>query len=259
MQEQKERESNMRYLKAFSEKYLESLKCVDCDGKTEAYFVKDIIWNKLPKTKRSGSMCLSCLEKRIGRKLKKSDFKDSDIHTNQSWFSNLDENKLFETFKEVVDKYGKIYSLLDQYNIEYSFDSDGSPNIYGIEGTFTINDNGVVDVDGYVELNNLELDELPLKFGYVSGKFECNENKLTSLIGSPYEVGGYFSCCDNLLTSLEHCPSEVGEGFYCENNKLTDLDVSSIIGGDLYCGGNEIDPNNYNFYGEVKGEIIFIQ
>ena len=47
----------------------------------EAAFVKDEIWNSLPKTKRKGSMCLSCLEKRTGRKLKKSDFQNSDQQT----------------------------------------------------------------------------------------------------------------------------------------------------------------------------------
>jgi hypothetical protein len=70
-----------------------SLMCVDCGDKTEAYFIKDEIWNSLPKTKRKGSMCLSCLEKRTGRKLKKSDFKNSDIHNKQPWWSNLKESE----------------------------------------------------------------------------------------------------------------------------------------------------------------------
>ena len=42
--------------------------CVDCGGKGEAFFVKNDIWyNYIPKSKQRGIICLSCLEKRLGR------------------------------------------------------------------------------------------------------------------------------------------------------------------------------------------------
>ena len=66
--------------------------CVDCKGKGEAFFIKNDIWYKyIPKSKQRGIICLSCLEKRIGRKLKKSDFQTSDIHSYQSWWSNIED------------------------------------------------------------------------------------------------------------------------------------------------------------------------
>jgi hypothetical protein len=66
--------------------------CVDCGGKGEAFFVKNDIWyNYIPKSKQRGIICLSCLEKRLGRKLKKSDFQKSDIHLNQPWWSGIED------------------------------------------------------------------------------------------------------------------------------------------------------------------------
>jgi hypothetical protein len=68
-----------------------NLSCADCGGKTEAYFVKDSIWSVVPKSKTKRSLCLSCLEKRVGRKLKKEDFKASEIHNYQDWFKKMKE------------------------------------------------------------------------------------------------------------------------------------------------------------------------
>ena len=148
---------------------------------------------------------------------------------------------------------------------------------YGIEN-YTINEDGSIDVDGHVDLGTKNLYKIPLKFNIVTGSFTCNgnkltdldgcpnyvggnficsENKLTTLKGCPQEVGGMFNCHSNRLKTLEYCPSEVGENFHCEDNLLTELDISSVIGGDLYCSGNMIDPDNCNFYGEVKGKISF--
>ena len=110
-------------------------------------------------------------------------------------------------------------------------DIDSICNRYGIDD-YTVNPDGTVDVDGNVNLYNKGLDEIPLKFGYVSGYFDCGNNKLTSLEGSPREVGGYFDCRYNQLTSLEGAPRKVGEGFYCGSNQLT-----SLLGGPEEVGG----------------------
>ena len=108
------------------------LSCVDCKNKTEAYFVKDEIWDLVPKTKRKGSICLSCLEKRLGRKLKKSDFKNSDIHNYQPWWSSLKESE-FDWLEDLSsqltlyqDRRGKGYLNADGQRVgpwEYYYES----------------------------------------------------------------------------------------------------------------------------------------
>jgi len=65
--------------------------CVDCKGKGEAFFIKNELWYKyIPKSKQKGIICLNCLEKRMGRKLKKSDFQNSDIHQYQPWWDDIE-------------------------------------------------------------------------------------------------------------------------------------------------------------------------
>ncbi len=64
--------------------------CYDCGEKGEFYFVKDDIWNSVvPRSKHI--ICLKCLEKRLGRKLKKSDFKNFDLHNIQPWWSGIED------------------------------------------------------------------------------------------------------------------------------------------------------------------------
>ena len=113
-----------------------------------------------------------------------------------------------------LNSYKKIY--------ENKQDIDSICERYGITN-YTIRPDGVVDVDGGVHLYSKNLTKLPLKFGKVSGAFDCSDNELTSLSGCPSEVGGRFDCSNNKLTSLEHCPSEVGGYFNCSYNKLISL------------------------------------
>jgi hypothetical protein len=104
---------------------------------------------------------------------------------------------------------------------------------YKIEN-YTINDDGSIDVDGDVGLFDRGLTELPLRFNRVTGSFDCNFNKLTSLKGSPRWIGGYFDCRYNRLTSLEFSPDYVGGVFCCDRNQLTDNYCETEIGGDFY-------------------------
>ncbi len=64
-----------------------------------------------------------------------------------------------------------------------------------------LNSNGEVDVAGSVSMINMNLSEIPVKFG---------------------RVDGFFHCVDNNLTTLKNCPVWVGEEFYCRGNNLTD-------------------------------------
>ena len=82
-----------------------------------------------------------------------------------------------------------------------------------------------VDVNGGVDLSFKGLVEIPVRFGVVSGNFDCSANKLTSLVGCPTSVGGSFSCFWNRLVSLEGCPVKIGGSFDCNSNKLIDSEV----------------------------------
>ena len=111
---------------------------------------------------------------------------------------------------------------------------------YGITN-YTINQDGSVDVNEPVVLNDMGLRKLPLKFGKVTGSFECEKNKLTSLRGSPKEVGGDFYCSFNQLITLEGAPIKVGDSFCCDNNQLVTLKGSpNSVGEDFDCSNNNL-------------------
>ena len=111
---------------------------------------------------------------------------------------------------------------------------------------YTINDDGSVDVDGHVFLDNHKLTELPLTFNHVLGSFYCYDNNLTSLKGCPENVGGYFDCSNNQLTNLEHCPKHISGGFMCIENRLTTLEYSpKYVGYDFSCVFNSKLKDNY--------------
>ena len=64
-----------------------------------------------------------------------------------------------------------------------------------------------VDVDGDVDLSVYQLKSIPIKFGVVTGNFDCSANNLTSLEGAPREVGGNFYCHSNAVKfEIKHVP-----------------------------------------------------
>jgi hypothetical protein len=80
---------------------------------------------------------------------------------------------------------------------------------------YKINSDGTIDVNGNVYLDNRlgDMEKLPVKFGKVSGDFDCSMNILTTLEGCPNYVEDFFSCDDNKLATLEHCPKYIGGDF----------------------------------------------
>jgi hypothetical protein len=131
----------------------------------------------------------------------------------------------------------KIKQLCDQYKID----------------NYTIVD-GLVNVNGNVYLSSNRLTKLPIRFGTVTGVFDCANNKLTSLEGSPHTVYGNFDCDNNKLTSLIGSPREVGGYFSCGDNKLLiSLEgAPELIGGGLYCNDT---PIGSIFQSNDKGSI----
>ena len=118
---------------------------------------------------------------------------------------------------------------------------------FGIEN-YTINSDGSIDVDAPVDLYELGLTKLPIKFNKVNGDFYCSYNKLTTLEGSPIEVNGYFGCHNNQLTTLKGSPKEVNGDFKCVENQLTSFEFApKIIRGDFDCRYNRHFENK-NMY-----------
>ena len=122
---------------------------------------------------------------------------------------------------------------------------------------YTINDDLSIDVDGGVYLDERNLEYLPLKFNYVSGDFNCDQNELESLEGCPITVDGNFDCYRNKLITLEGCPQTVDGDFYCFGNNLVSLEgCSEIINGTFNCCGNKLKDLEY--FPEVNGDIYIL-
>ena len=122
---------------------------------------------------------------------------------------------------------------------------------------YTINDDGSIDVDGSVFLYSKRLTKLPLKFRTVTGYFNCCNNQLTTLEGSPKEVGSYFDCSYNQLTTLEGCPNSVGGNFDCSYNQLTSLiDGPEVVLGSYYAHCNQINSFE-GFPDDFEGDCYF--
>ena len=68
------------------------------------------------------------------------------------------------------------------------------------DGRWELNSNGEVDVDGDVWANDMNLTEIPVKFGSVA----------------------WFYCENNQLTSLKNCPNSINGSILIENNLLCD-------------------------------------
>lgn len=101
----------------------------------------------------------------------------------------------------------------------------------------------VSEVKGDLDLSGLNLEELPdMSKMVVHGDFDCTDNRLISLKGSPKKVGGSFMCYNNELSDLEGSPQEVGGSFMCGHNALTSLSGSpKAIGGSFYCESNFLE------------------
>jgi hypothetical protein len=127
---------------------------------------------------------------------------------------------------------------------------------------YTLNKDNSIDVEGDVDISFLELTEMPVKFGKVTGDFYCFNNKLTSLENAPITVTGNFNCYRNQLTSLKHCPTTVTRYFDCSFNKLTSLEhCPKTVTGNFYVSFNkfpeDIQKNIDNFKGTWQ-ELLFL-
>ena len=110
---------------------------------------------------------------------------------------------------------------------------------YGVVN-YTLNEDLSVDVEGDIDISFKDLSSVPVSFGFVSGRFNCGYNNLTSLVGSPISVG-VFHCGGNKLVSLVGSPESVVGNFFCNSNKLSNLEGCYVsVGGDFHCYDNQL-------------------
>lgn len=106
---------------------------------------------------------------------------------------------------------------------------------------YDIDNKGLVNVDGSVILIQKKLKKLPIKFGVVTGNFDCSMNSLMNLYGSPIEVGGEFSCWKNNLINLRFSP-KICESFNCMYNNLISLEgCTESLSGSFCCIYNKLN------------------
>jgi hypothetical protein len=104
---------------------------------------------------------------------------------------------------------------------------------------------GLVNVKYDVDISDIKLKVIPIKFGIVTGYFVCSSNKLKSLEGCPESVGGYFNCAFNKLVNLKGAPKSVGDGFFCSSNNLTSLEgCPKKVFNCFYCSDNKLTTLN---------------
>jgi len=99
----------------------------------------------------------------------------------------------------------------------------------------------IVDVGGDVDLSDKDIHAIPVKFNHVKGYFDCSNNRLTNLLGSPKSVGGYFRCDFNQIVSLEGITPNIGGSLICSQNLLSNLKFfPSFLEGSLICDNNQL-------------------
>ena len=112
-----------------------------------------------------------------------------------------------------------------------------------VDGSWKLNpQTGLINVDGNFWCIEQGLTDLKgVKFGKVSGSFNCYDNQLTSLVGAPKTVGRGFYCYGNQLTTLVGAPQSVSGSFYCHSNQLTSLvGAPQSVGWDFSCERNQL-------------------
>ncbi len=164
----------------------------------------------------------------------------------RSEFKNKVDDILDEYFnKDVKGGIFKINKKIYDDNDSYVTRFDGLNEVEILDllriKNYKLNDDGTIDVNGDVDLSQINISKLPLKFGRVTGSFDCSENKLVSLEGSPIFVGVDFKCDNNQLTTMDHCPTKVGRDIWCYYNKLKSLEgCPTEVSGNFFCGNNQI-------------------
>ena len=128
--------------------------------------------------------------------------------------------------------------------------------VYDIED-YSIDNNGLVNVNGNVILSLEEETEIPISFGKVTGNFNCSDGKLKTLKNSPLHVGGDFDCTFNNISSLVGGPEYVGGSFDASGNSLKNIKyLPKAIKGDLWLEFNGIKSLQLDF--DINIQNVYI-
>ena len=110
----------------------------------------------------------------------------------------------------------------------------------------------VVNVNCGVDLSNINLNLIEVKFNIVDGWFDCRWNNLKSLEGSPKIVNGNFYGNFNQLESLKGCPKKIKGNFYCDSNHLTIKEICNNLPNEVESNYIGLDEN------DKLGELQYI-
>ena len=111
---------------------------------------------------------------------------------------------------------------------------------------WVLNENDEVDVEGSVGMSNMNLTEIPVKFGAIKGHFNCVNNNLTTLKNCPTSVGYSFRFHKNNLTDYFKNIKE--EDFKCWSMGLNWLEIIEEYPFLINIGKKYIDRNMLKYY-----------
>ena len=101
-----------------------------------------------------------------------------------------------------------------------------------IDGSYVIQPDGTVDVDGNLESHHSSLHQLQVKFGTVTGNMNFSRMPLAHLHGFPHTVGGNVSVARTHIKSLEGAPTRVEGNFWAYGCK----NLKTLVGGPHHVG-----------------------
>lgn len=179
------------------------------------------------------------LRKEVNKYLRRIGKKEIDVYrrVRESIKGYSDFVKESQMTTQMRRKINEIHKTCEKYGISF----------------YTINSDGSIDVRGDVVIRQQSglLKRLPLKFRNINGGFSCDNQRLTTLEGSPINVKTHFSCQGNRLKSLEFCPKSVNGYFRCGFNKITSLEGIPKNVKHILCRENKLS----NVYGIEEGWI----
>jgi len=167
-----------------------------------------------------------------------------------SLFESNERNELDGLQRKFLTKYTNGFWVFDHntglvdLNGNFNCERKGIEHFFGVRfgkvsGTFDCSHNRLVSLEGAPQ--------------EVSGTFSCFDNRLTSLVGGPKRVRGAYGCSRNNLTSLEGAPKEVGGAFSCSDNPLKSLDgAPEKVGGMFICDAFRLQMGTWNMEGWLE-------
>jgi hypothetical protein len=118
---------------------------------------------------------------------------------------------------------------------------------------YIIHDDFSVSVYQNLNISNMKLKEIPIKFRYVLGDFNCSFNFLTTLKGCPKKIDGNFNCTRNELTSIDYPPKVIEKDAYFLINNINSFDFPfNNVGGLIYMDGDIFINKNHDGLKQVE-------